>query len=119
MSRPESENQMLCTVESFNIQVSGRKSRDAVIGTNNFPAYPQNKNSCVHAVRNQPVAAPLFWSEKRFGPKTNVGLTTKFLVQKQRWLEKNFGPKSIGPKKILVQKKFWSDKKFGPKFFLI
>ena len=25
----------------------------------NFPAYPQDKNSCAHAVRNQPVTAPL------------------------------------------------------------
>ena len=56
------ENQMLCTLKIFNIRVSGRQrnSRDAVIGTNNFTAYPQNKNSCAHAVRNQPVAAPLF-----------------------------------------------------------
>ena len=38
----------------------GGKSRDAVIGTNNFPAYPQNKNSWAHAVRIQPVAVPLF-----------------------------------------------------------
>ena len=51
---------MLCTVETF--RFLGNKIRDAVIGTNNFPAYPQNKNSCAHAVRNQPVAAPLFAS---------------------------------------------------------
>ena len=43
----------------------GGKSREAVIGTNDFPAYPQNKNSCAHAVRNQPVVAP-FSAESRF-----------------------------------------------------
>ena len=50
MRIPGTENQMLCTVEIC---------RDAVIGPINFPAYPQNKNSSAHGVRNQPVAAPL------------------------------------------------------------
>ena len=55
MRIPGIENQMLCAVEIF---LDG-KSRDVVIGTNNFPAYPENKNSCAHAIRNQPVAAPI------------------------------------------------------------
>ena len=41
----------------------GGKRRNAVIGTNNFdnfPADPLNRNSCAHAVRDQPVAGPLF-----------------------------------------------------------
>ena len=37
----------------------GANSRNAVIGNNIFTAYPQNKNSFAHAIRNQPVAAPL------------------------------------------------------------
>ena len=57
---PATENQMICTLEIFNIGFLGGNSSDAVIGANNFTAIPQNKNSCAHAVRNQPVAAPLF-----------------------------------------------------------
>ena len=45
--------------KSLTFRFLGGKSRDAVIGTKDFPAYPQNKNSCAHAVRSQPVAAPL------------------------------------------------------------
>ena len=46
-------------LKSLTFRFLGGNSRDAVIGTKNFTAYSQNKNSCANAIRNQSAAAPL------------------------------------------------------------